>query len=84
MAYLKAASQKITEAQKASKVPEFLLLSLFRFFIKKTGSHNYYNVYGKKHTENVGQRLLDFLEFERRGTRAPDGKQMEPLTINPT
>ena len=81
MAYLKAASQKITEAQKASKVPsKFLLLSLFRFFIKKkTG-----NVYGKKHTENIGQRLLDFLEFGVRGTRAPDGKQMEKLTVDPT
>ena len=38
-------------------------------------------MYGTKHTENVGQRLLDFLEFERRGTRAPDGKQIEKLTI---
>ena len=84
MAYLKAASQKITEAQKASKVPRFLLLSLFRFFVKKNRFLYYYNVYGKKHTENIGQRLLDFLEFGVRGTRAPDGKQMEKLTIDPT
>ena len=41
-------------------------------------------MYGKKHTETVGQRLLDFLEYGVRGTRAPDGKQMETLTIDPT
>ena len=41
-------------------------------------------MYGKKHTESVGQRLLDFLEFKVRGTRVPDGKQMEQLTIDPT
>ena len=41
-------------------------------------------MYGKKHTKNVGQRLLEFLEFEVRGTRAPDGKQIEKLTIDPT
>ena len=41
-------------------------------------------MYGKKHTENVGQRLLDLVEFERRGTRAPDGRQMEKLTIDLT
>ena len=39
---------------------------------------------GKKHTENVGQRLLDFLEFRVRGTRAPYGKQIEKLTIDAT
>ena len=41
-------------------------------------------MYEKKHTENVGQILLDLVEFERRGTRAPDGKQMETLTVDLT
>ena len=64
----------VTKDNRSSKGIQGTQQVFLDFLFKKTGSHNYYNVYGKKHTENVGQRLLEFLEFEVRGTRVPGGK----------